>query len=318
MLLKNSRPPLDPNFCAPTRPMVAGPGKVVVDIMTLLPRKLKFHFTRALTEDEEDKTEKKFLKAVKAVAKRLFPIKSRSTENIRNAARIRESKMTAAKKKRRLGNARRGKEAAALKKHKSAVTATTSPTSDPMTHEGDGGLPTEVPTQIQKLITNLPGNAWSSSSAGYRACKALHFGLGVPCNKYITKASRHHAILEAALVSFARRFDVSFTSIIVNRYVIGNEMGEHRDLNLAGHAIQMVGVFGEFEGGDLFVKLPSGQEQVLGQGARLMNANNPHRVSRVSKGTRYSVISYAKDYALAPSSIIDGLRARSFRIPNVD
>ena len=173
--------------------------------------------------------------------------------------------------------------------------------------------PTVVPVDIQDAIKAVPDGGWSRSTAAYRVCKSLHFGLGVPCNNYVTKGSVKFAALETLLLAFVRKFDVDFTSIVVNRYKVGDEMGEHRDRNMAGHTVQMVGVFGDFEGGVLLVRHPSGEVQTLGPGAHLMESSSPHWVDRVTKGVRFSIVSYAKDVSCVPSTLTEDLQNRSFR-----
>ena len=71
-------------------------------------------------------------------------------------------------------------------------------------------------------------------------------------------------------------------------------MGMHTDNNMPGFTKQVIGIFGNFDGGQLTVEEPDGRTTLLGKGVHVFDAAKQHCVSEVTSGYRYSVIAYAK------------------------
>ena len=71
-------------------------------------------------------------------------------------------------------------------------------------------------------------------------------------------------------------------------------MGAHRDANMPGFTRQILGIFGDFTGGQLAVTEPDGSLTKFDSGVHTFDAANEHSVSEVTAGTRFSVIAYAK------------------------
>ena len=167
----------------------------------------------------------------------------------------------------------------------------------------------------QDVFSLLQPSRWSAAASSYRNCVSLYFGLGVPRNRYHARASHEMPGLESKLVQFFSSFGMAFTSVVINKYGPGDEMGAHVDDNALGHHMQVVVIFGTYEGGDLLIQGPDGTETRLGNGVHKFNASLSHRVSEVTSGTRYSAISYAKRISKVPSETVTDLKARGFVMP---
>ena len=86
-------------------------------------------------------------------------------------------------------------------------------------------------------------------------------------------------------------------------------MAAHRDDNMPGFTHQVIGIFGDFTGGQLTVTTDNGQVTTFGPGVHVFDAANQHEVSEVTSGSRYSVIAYAKACRL-----VSGLAAFGQRV----
>lgn len=193
-------------------------------------------------------------------------------------------------------------------------------------------LDIEMPLALQQKIESVPHEDWTKkSSASYRHCDMIHFGLGPACwPSQIPKGSSRLSDLQADILRFITKVqpDLKFTSMIINRYKAQkgkSSMGDHVDKNLPDFPWQLVCVWagrnkdgskGKFSGGSLQCRDYCGSK--CGEGVFLLNGNVLHGVSPVSKGTRYSLITYCKNLsATTPIARIDDLRRWRFPMPNI-
>ena len=167
----------------------------------------------------------------------------------------------------------------------------------------------------------LPDSSWTkSSSAGYRQCLAMHFGL--PSQRFpkqMFRGSSQHSELESMLLEAFKDANASFGNMIINKYNAGCFMDRHSDGNLIDYPMQILVVFGKFTGGALIVFGSNGTEYNITQpGAYIINGNCEHKVLPIESGTRYSIITYCKN--LTPktdANIIEQLRAKGYPIPSL-
>jgi hypothetical protein len=175
-------------------------------------------------------------------------------------------------------------------------------------------LAIELDQSIIDEILALDESMWTKgSSAKHRQCSAIHFGLPsprFPAMQY--RGSTRLGSLESKIIAALKRTDAVFTSITINRYSVGEHMLEHIDHNLPEWPMQTLFVFGEFTGGDLRI----GSGLVHGNGCFRINGNVSHEVQVVEAGTRYSIVSYAKNLSTKtnPNRIVD-LLARGYPLP---
>ena len=155
----------------------------------------------------------------------------------------------------------------------------------------------EVPQELQEAIRAIP---WKSvGHASYRKCKSVHFGLGCLRNvnkkTYYGGGSKNMPELQKLLNDFIRATapDICYSSIIVNRYAVGESMDLHIDRNWNHQPMQVVGRFGEGKGGGLEIA-----GNVLQTGVFLADGNIPHRVLECEAGTLYSFVTYIKQHTL--------------------
>ena len=159
-------------------------------------------------------------------------------------------------------------------------------------------LPGEVDQKLQTAIENL--NWKRVKHASYRKCKSMHLGLGTlrNCNKkvYYGEASHKQPELQKLLTQFIRDTapHICYSSIIVNRYAVGESMDEHIDRNWTRHSMQLVGRFGTSQGGGLQI-----DGQILQNGMFLVDGNVKHRVLECTAGTMYSFVTYIKEGTLS-------------------
>ena len=89
-------------------------------------------------------------------------------------------------------------------------------------------------------------------------------------------------------------------------YVAGNLMGRHDDRNLVGHSMQVVFIWRDYQGGDLVVYRHDGSPAPVA------------KVTAVARGTRYSIITYAKEtFAACPAEVRHSLIQMGFPLPDV-
>ena len=177
--------------------------------------------------------------------------------------------------------------------------------------------------QLQQRIEELPEKHWTKkSSASYRRCDAIHFGLGPACFPDQTpRGSRELKELQSEInrLAIAAEPDLRFSSIIINRYKPEPEkssMGLHSDRNLPGHPWQLVCVWGDFRGGVLRC-----EDNFLSEctdGVWLLNGNIEHQVFTVTEGIRYSLITYCKNLSdRTPARRVEELRQWGFPLPEI-
>jgi hypothetical protein len=182
-----------------------------------------------------------------------------------------------------------------------------------------------VPVQVKQLVAEVPKSSWMvSNSARYRKCSALHFGLVVHRfqKTWLGKASERFPDLQRLIIGHVKKIhpDICFSSFILNRYVAGNLMGRHDDKNLQGHSTQAVFIWGDFLGGELAVYKDDGSPIVVPKGpvGLLMDGNAKHEVAAVTSGTRYSIVTYAKQtFAGCPAEVKCSLTQMGFPLPDI-
>ena len=154
-----------------------------------------------------------------------------------------------------------------------------------------------MPQDITSDISALRESIWNKgSSASYRHCDSIHFGLlGPRFPGQVPRGSTQLPALQAKIVKFIKDLqpDIRFSSMILNRYHPGDFMGRHNDHNLANSAWQVVCVWGKFKGGELVVH-GSNAQVIYTQGIFLLDGNIDHEVYPITIGTRYSLVTYNK------------------------
>ena len=183
-----------------------------------------------------------------------------------------------------------------------------------------------VPAEVKQHVAEVRKSSWMvSNSARYRKCRALHFGLSINRFKKQTwfgKASERLPDLQRLIISHVKKIHptICFSSFILNMYVAGNLMGRHDDRNLVGHSMQVVFIWGDYQGGDLVVYRHDGSPVRVAKGpvSLLMDGNVQHEVTAVTRGTRYSIITYAKEtFAACPAEVRHSLIQMGFPLPDV-
>ena len=154
-------------------------------------------------------------------------------------------------------------------------------------------LDTELDKSIIDEILSLDNSTWTKgSSAKHRVCSAIHFGLPSPRFPQMQyRGSKNLGSLESKIIAALKDTGAVFTSITINMYLNGDHMLEHNDHNLPEWPMQTLFVFGTFLGGALRI----GGGLVQGTGSFRINGNVNHEVQAVEAGTRYSIVSYAKN-----------------------
>ena len=182
-----------------------------------------------------------------------------------------------------------------------------------------------VPVEVKQLIAEVPQSFWMmGGTASYRKCAALHFGVGLVRSSQMSfgEASESLPELQRLLLSHLKtiRPDICFSSFVLNRYSPGNMIGPHSDENLSGHSMQLVLIWGDFQGGDLLVYRKDGAPVPVPKGpvSLLMDGNVRHEVTAVTSGMRYSLVTYAKEsVAECPAEIRQSLIQMGFPFPDV-
>ena len=158
-----------------------------------------------------------------------------------------------------------------------------------------------VPAAVQQMVADIPLSVWTATStAKYRHCRSLHFGLGLSRFQKgkLGRGTEQFSDLQAAILRHLATVqpDIRFSSFILNRYVAGDKMGKHNDRNMVGQSTQLVLIWGDFEGGDLVRYSDGGTpvRAVEGPATLLMDGNAEHEVTPITRGTRYSIVTYAK------------------------
>ena len=169
------------------------------------------------------------------------------------------------------------------------------------------------PEELKKKITEIEDKKYSKSSLEYRKCKNMYFGLGMSgFPNQVPKGTSMLPVLEKMLVTFFKdNTDMPFTTILLNKYTVGESMGAHEDANQKGHPKQVIVIFGEYEGG---VHHIAGKE--IGNGVYVIDARHKHWVTQITTGTRYSVVAFYKGFN---SSVNDETKKRlsemGYRMP---
>ena len=182
-----------------------------------------------------------------------------------------------------------------------------------------------VPPEVEQIVSEIPSSAWSrSSTAQYRKCRSLHFGLGLPRFGPVKlgRGTEQFPDLQRLILNHARKIhpDIRFSSFILNQYAAGEMMGKHNDRNMRSHSMQLVLIWGNFEGGDLLVYGKHGVAVpvVKGPVTLLMDGNADHEVLPVTEGIRYSIVTYAKQtFPVCPTELKNSLQHFGFPLPGI-
>jgi hypothetical protein len=115
-----------------------------------------------------------------------------------------------------------------------------------------------VPLDVQYAVSRIPSKAWpAKSKIEYMQCRSLYFGLGlVRYGKgHISRGSQQFPEMQATILKHLISIQPQscFSSFIVNRYEVGDQMRRHFDNNMLGQSMQLVLVWGDFRGGDLVI-----------------------------------------------------------------
>ena len=157
-------------------------------------------------------------------------------------------------------------------------------------------LDTEVPQEIQEAIQAIKPSYWLKRACSrYRRNSSLHLGLGIQRNisrKRRFMFARYSKILpelQAQLLTYIRTMapNIQFTSIIINKFEVGDHMKEHVDGSLL--PIHFCARFGQAVGAELCI----GDDRYA-NGVFLTNTNLPHSVSECVAGTRFSIVTYIR------------------------
>ena len=160
----------------------------------------------------------------------------------------------------------------------------------------------DVPPFIEEAVKAIKPSLWLKRACSkYRRCSSLHMGLGIPRNLQRARGLKFcfgrlsHLLpeLQQQLLDYVRGIapHIQFSSIILNRFEVGDSMGCHEDGNI--FPMQLTIRFGDAVGAQLCTQGGS-----VGNGVFLMNSNAPHSVSRCEAGVRYSIVTYIKNDAV--------------------
>ena len=183
-----------------------------------------------------------------------------------------------------------------------------------------------VPSHVQGLLWGLRSDQWTTkSTAAYRRCSSLHFGLGLArfTKPKLGRGSRDFPAIQAIILKHLTSIQPQscFSSFIVNRYEVGDQMGRHSDHNMSGQSMQLVLIWGDFRGGDLVVYNKDGTRMhtAVGPTTLLMDGNANHEVTPVTSGVRYSIVTYAKNtFAKCDEDVREELRQCGFPLPTLE
>ena len=180
-----------------------------------------------------------------------------------------------------------------------------------------------VPSDVQHVVSVLRSSAWGTQGAvPYRRCCSLQFGFSFTAKRHLSRGSRDFPQIQAMILAYLTSIQPRscFSSFIVNRYEVGDQMCRHSDHNMLGHPMQFVLIWGEFTGGDLVVYNTDGRQihKTIGQTTLLIDGNAEHEVSPVTSGIRYSIVTYAKHtFAKCDENVREELRQYGFPLPTL-
>ena len=182
-----------------------------------------------------------------------------------------------------------------------------------------------VPLDVQDAVSRISPKAWTTkSTAEYRRCRSLHFGLGLVRfpQGHIGRGSREFTEIQKMILKHLISIQpgLCFSSFIVSRCEVGDQMGRHVDNNMLCQSMQLVLVWGDFKGGDLVIYDKGGTRihAVIGPAILLMDGNAQHEVTPVTCGTRYSIVTYAKHtFPKCTEHVREQIRQFGFPLPTL-
>ena len=117
----------------------------------------------------------------------------------------------------------------------------------------------DVPPFIEEAVKAIKPSLWLKRACSkYRRCSSLHMGLGIPRNLQRARGLKFcfgrlsHLLpeLQQQLLDYIRTVaDIQFSSIILNRFEVGDSMGCHEDGNI--FPMQLTIRFGDAVGAEL-------------------------------------------------------------------
>ena len=153
-------------------------------------------------------------------------------------------------------------------------------------------LDAALPKDLQKAIRDIKPSYWLKRACSrYRRNSSLHLGLGIQRNisrKRRFMFARYSKILpelQTQLLAYIRTVvpNIQFTSIIINKFEVGDRMGEHVDGSLL--PIHFCARFGQALGAELCI---GGDRHANGR-SLFTNKKLPHTVSECVEGTRFLI-----------------------------
>ena len=192
------------------------------------------------------------------------------------------------------------------------------PVPEPAREDSVKKVANSVAKNLQDLVQGIPDKHWIQPRGDHRdGVLSVNFGLQ-KVGSTLGKASKDLPEVQDAILQAARVLapDLKFTSFILNYYGPGVGMGLHKDHNLKGDSLQLVFIWGDFEGGQL--TLDDGTtEYSVRKGVYLVDGNVEHEVKKVD-GERWSIVTYAKSLNKKTEESIAQLREWGFPLPEED
>ena len=157
-------------------------------------------------------------------------------------------------------------------------------------------LDAALPNDLQKAIRDINPSYWLKRACSrYRRNSSINMGLGTQRNisrKRKFMYGRYSKILpelQTQLLAYIRTVapNIQFTSIIINKFEVGDRMGEHVDGSMLPW--HFCARFGQAVGAELCI----GDDRYA-NGVFLTNTNHPHQVSKCVAGTRFSIVTYIR------------------------